>query len=525
MKPLEDLSWNGSTHFNQFGDKELVKVIQNSNERSKNDLDDESSRIEWDLLARQEEIESKSRESKRIEEIKEEKEKLRRIRERIDNIEERIDEVKNENPSLVDSLRAIFSWRNYSVYLATSWVFAAFNYMGVFLTVYLRAELNWEYVLIGAVLSFVAAVSAISRLIGGYVGDVSNRKNLSVIAMFMMAAYNLIIGVAVEFTWILIALLFFSTMDVFKGGSTAFIMDNIPKRHSGLGISLFSAGRVFGIITLGVFIILTPTLGFGPALRLMFFSGGLFLVFSAILRGILLKGSKPDTKREGASLFTSFIQENRRALSLLLKAVPGMIAIVVLDSLSDSLFRFGSYLYIYEDVQIPIPGLTLMTIVTIIVSVPLLLGTGRFSDRRGERRTAILIYSLMPLCALLLLISPIFPYWVPEFVRNQADSAFNGLGAIFSTPFVALVLKSVNDSVWNLLLLTIIQKNLPRRDTAKILSMFWFIVFLIASIGPFIGGFVFKYSPPDLFVIIFLLNIIILGWIATRGLVKSAEKS
>jgi MFS family permease len=362
-------------------------------------------------------------------------------------------------------------------------------------------------------------------LIGGYVGDVSNRKYLSVVAMFMMAIYNLILGVSREFTWILIALLFFSTMDVFKGGSTAFIMDNIPKKHSGLGISLFSAGRVFGIITLGVFVILTQLDNFGNALQSMFLLGGVFLTFSAIARAILLKGSAPDTKRESASLFRSFYQENKRALTILLKAVPGMIAIVILDSLSDALFKFGSYLYIYEDLHIPIPGLTLMTIVTIIVSVPLLLGTGRFSDRRGERKTALLVYSLMPLCALLLLIAPIFPYWVPEFVRNQADTVFDGLGAIFSTPFVALVLKSVNDSVWYLLLLTIIQKNLPRRDTAKILSVFWFIVYLLASIGPLVGGFVFDYSPPGLFIIIFLLNIIILGWIATRGLVKPAEKS
>jgi cyanate permease len=131
----------------------------------------------------------------------------------------------------------------------------------------------------------------------------------------------------------------------------------------------------------------------------------------------------------------------------------------------------------------------------------------------------------MPLCALLLLIAPIFPYWVPEFVRNQADSVFNGLGAIFSTPFVALVLKSVNDSVWYLLLLTIIQKNLPRRDTAKILSVFWFIVYLLSSIGPFVGGFIFQYFYQGyLFVVVFVLNLIILGWIATRGLVRPAEE-
>ena len=177
----------------------MLKLILYSDERSKNDLDDEAKRMEWDLLIRQEEIESERRNRERIKEVKEEREKLQRIRERIDKMGERIDEIKEENPSLVDSLRTIFSWRNYSVYLTTAWVFAAFNYMGVFLNLYLWRELSWDYVLIGVVLSFIAAVSAISRLIGGYVGDVSNRKILSVIAMFMMAVYNLILGVRVEF--------------------------------------------------------------------------------------------------------------------------------------------------------------------------------------------------------------------------------------------------------------------------------------------------------------------------------------
>ncbi|MFW9974266.1 MAG: MFS transporter, partial [Candidatus Thorarchaeota archaeon] len=387
-------------------------------------------------------------------------------------------------------------------------------------------ELKWEYWLIGAALSFTAAVSAVSRLVGGYVGDVSNRKHLSVIAMLMMAGYNLIMGIFVEFTWIIIALLLFSTMDVFKGGSTAFIMDNIPKKHGGLGISLFSAGRIFGIVTLGAFVVLNTEMDFGLSLRRMFLIGGLFLAFSALARAALLEGKAPEMKREGLSLIQSFIQDNKRALGLLVKTVPGMLAIVALDAVSDALFRFGAYIYIYEEVGIEVPGLILMTILTIIISVPMLLGTGRFSDRRGEKRTALIVYSIMPICAILLFISPSFPYWAPIALINQADLLFAGLGAVFSTPFLALILKSVNDAVWYLLLLTIIQKNLPRYDTAKILSVFWFVVYLLSSVGPSFGGVVFQYFPQSyLFIIVFLLNIIILGWIARQGLVKPIEKT
>jgi hypothetical protein len=111
-------------------------------------------------------------------------------------------------------------------------------------------------------------------------------------------------------------------------------------------------------------------------------------------------------------------------------------------------------------------------------------------------------------------------------VINQAESLFSGLGAVFSTPFIALVLKSVNDAIWYLLLLTIIQKNLPRRDTAKILSVFWFIVWMFASIGPSVGGIVFEYFyQGHLFIFVLLLNIVILGWIATKGLVKENKSN
>ncbi|MBY8998441.1 MAG: MFS transporter, partial [Candidatus Thorarchaeota archaeon] len=193
-----------------------MKLTQHSDERSEPDLGDEPSKLERDLLALEDSIES-------------EKERLNEIKAKLSKIEGKIDEIKKYSPSLIDSLRTIFSWRNYSVYLATSWIFTAFSYMGSFFNLYLYEELHWGYLLIGTVLSFISAISAISRLIGGYVGDVSNRKYLSVVSMLMLAVYNLIMGIFVEFTWIIIALLFFSTMDVFKGGSTAFIMDNIPK--------------------------------------------------------------------------------------------------------------------------------------------------------------------------------------------------------------------------------------------------------------------------------------------------------
>jgi len=167
-----------------------------------------------------------------------------------------------------------------------------------------------------------------------------------------------------------------------------------------------------------------------------------------------------------------------------------------------------------------------MTLVTIFVSVPLMLGAGRSSDRYSLKKMALVVYSVVPVSAVLLVISPIIPFWAPTSIINGAESLVVGLGVIFSTPFLAIIMKSVNDSLWILLLLIIIQKNLPRRDTSKILGVFWFIVWMCASIGPLVGGFVFQYLyQGDLFIVVIMLNLLILGWIAKQGLIKENEQA
>ena len=426
-----------------------------------------------------------------------------------------------EEVGLRDSLKAIFSWRNYSVYLTTGWVITSFSYMGLFLSLYF-IDLNWEYVVIGAIFSFANFVAITSRFIGGYIGDVVNRKHLAAAATFCLAIYNLLLGLSVEFTIIFIALLFGALVEIFKGGSSAFIMENIPKEHSGLGISLFtSSGRVFGVIALAALVILVPVLGFGAALRTMFLVGGILLLVAAGARSLLLKGGAPKEKKDERSVLRAFFEDNRRAAGILFRAAPGLLAVVVVDGLSDSLFKFGANIYIYEVIGIGFEGIVVMTLSTAILSIPLLLKMGRMSDRKGVTKAALIVYSAMPICAILMILSPLIPYWAPEAWIQGVDGLTAGLGAIFSVPFIAVVIKTVNDAVWYLILFTIIQKNLPGKDSSKILSTFWLITYLSTSIGPYLGGLIFQmWIPQYLFVIVLVLNIIIMAAIHLKGLIN-----
>jgi MFS family permease len=420
------------------------------------------------------------------------------------------DKVKDQPVGIRASLSTIFSWKNYRTYLITAWVFNAFEYLSSFLNIYL-----WEtipsYVIIGAIWTILSAISALARFFGGYVGDTVNRKTLSVVSMFLMAIYHVMIGIFIDPVFIFVALVIVSSMQITKGGSSAYIMDNIPREHSGLALSLFTAGRTLSIITLAVFAFLYPFVGF-EAYRQIHLIGGVFLFGSTIARAIFLESNPQKKRMAGSKLWKSFIEENSRAFKILVKILPGMMAVCFLDAISDSFFNLGALIYINNVLQIDVQSIAIMMIATLIIQVPLLLKIGRLSDRKGVKSTALVVYTFMPVSAALLIIAYWIPDWAPISVIDSANLLVPGLGVVFKISFLAVVLKYVNDQLWFVIMLILIRKRLPGRDTSKILSMFWFVIYLASSIGPFIGGVISEFvNILFLFVGVLILNMLILG--------------
>ncbi len=427
---------------------------------------------------------------------------------------------EKERPGWLQSLRDILSWRNYTVYLLTAWVFNAMAALWSFFNLYLRT-LQWDFIAIGTTLSVVAMVSVFARLIGGYVGDVVDRKKLAVAAMLMTAVYFLIIGLFTDFSFMFIGLIILGMNDVVKGGASAYIMDNIPSKHSGLSLSLFMVGRSLGTVTILVFLIIEPILGFAETFRRLYLLTGIFLLICAAARAYYLDPSPQKGRVEGTPLWKDFVTENRQAIGILVRMMPGVLVIVIIDALSDSLFHFGALIYTNEILGVSYRGIAIMMFVYLAILTPLLLKTGRMSDMKGARRAALIAYIFMPICAGLLLVAPIFPQWAPDWMVGEAEASMVGLGVIFTTPFLAIVIKMVNDVLWYTILLALIRKRIPRKDTAKILAMFWAVVYLCQSIGPLIGGIIFTYFEQSyLFVVVLGLNLLILGAIAKNGLVS-----
>ncbi len=426
-------------------------------------------------------------------------------------------EEQEQYLGLRSSLNAIFSWRNYKVYLVTGWIFNAIVYLDSFFNLYLWSIIP-NLVFIGAITTIASIVGATARFFGGYIGDRVNRKSLAVVSMFIIAIYYLMIGVFVDPLLIFIALLVNVSAEVTKGGSSAYIMDNIPREHSGLALSLFTAGRIFSIITLSVFGILYPIMDFA-AFRLLSLISGVLLLLSTLLRAKYLESSQRNRREAGTRLWKIFIEDNKRALRILLTVIPGMIIVCILDAISDSFFKLGAFIYMYEELYIDVPSIVVMLIATVAIQVPLLLKVGRLTDRKGVKSTALLIYAIMPISAALLILAYWVPNWAPLSFSTTANSIIPGLGVVFKTSFLAVVLKYVNDTLWYTVVLVLIRKRLPGYDTAKFLSLFWFIVWLTSSLGPLIGGIISEATNIlFLFVGVLILNILILGAIAKYDL-------
>lgn len=416
-----------------------------------------------------------------------------------------------------EALRSVFAWSNYTTYVVTAWAFSAFAVLPSFFNLYVRS-LGWDFVTLGMVLTIISLVGAGSRLVGGYVGDTVDRKKLAVAAMGMVATYHIILGLFVDFSLIFIGLLIVTTNEVFRGGSSAYIMDNIPKEHGGLALSLFTVGRSLGVLVLVAMSLLIPFVGFEQTLRVLYLFAGGLLIVCTFGRNRYLTSSKYVSNKRSVPIWKQFWQDNKRAGRLLLSVMPGVLVVVTFDAISDSLFKFGALIYANEYLGVSYSGIIIIQLISLLIVGPLLLKIGRWTDKRGTRRTALAVYSIMPICAGVFIIAPQFPLWAPESVYLSAEAMMAGLGAVFTTPFVGIVLKTVNDALWGLMVLTLVHKSLPREDTSKVLAIFWFLVYVCASLAPIIAGFVFEYAGAEnLFYIVLVINLMILVAIARLG--------
>lgn len=413
------------------------------------------------------------------------------------------------------SLKVILRYRSFSVYLVTSWILGIFGVIiNSYLTLYLRDILFSNYVLVALLLSIYMAMELVMRFLGGYLGDNANRKALSVLTMVVSGLALFVFAFAGDFLWLMIGSVVLAFSTLFASGSTSYIWDNMPREHAGRAMGLFQTSAGFGLLGLALVTWLLGTgMPFVPAVQYIFVLGGACYIVAAVIRQILLVPSKPIPRNNrAASTIRDFFRQNWQAIRYLVTILPVFLTVLIVDALSDGLYGFVSMFYLNEALRFSIGEISLMLIVVLAFSIPLSVTVGGFFDKHGTRRAVTVVYSVMPICLVLLLIAPLVPFWLPVQVVVSLTTAFPILAPIMTTAFLATACKRINDILWWTLIFTYLRRAIPRSETAKMISIFMIILMIAGVVTPLPAAIVYSFlgAVPVLLVTL-VLNLVILG--------------
>jgi MFS family permease len=417
------------------------------------------------------------------------------------------------------SLGTILRYRSFSVYLVTSWILGIFGVIiNYYIMYYLRDILLADYVLVGVLLTIYTAMELLMRFLGGYLGDNANRKTLSVLTMVVSGLALFVLAFANSFIWLLAGCVVLALSTLFASGSTSYIYENTPREHAGVAMGLLQTSSGFGLLGLALITwLLAGGMAFIPAVQLIYLLGGACYMVAGVVRAVFLVPSKPIARNDrAASTIREFFRQNRYAFRYLATVLPVFLTVMVVDALSDGLYNFVSPYYLNETLRFSIGEISLMLIVVLAFSIPLSIGVGGFFDRHGSRRAITVVYSVMPLCLVLLLIAPLFPSWLPfPSLTGALVTAYPILGPLLSTAFIATACKRINDILWWTLILTFLRRVIPRTETAKMISILMIIVMITSVIPPIPAGIVYTvFGAVPVLVVTLILNFIILAILA-----------
>ena len=425
-------------------------------------------------------------------------------------------------PRFFASLKSVLTFGSYSVYLITAWILGIFviimqSYLMLFLRDFLilyMPQVELVYITIGVILLGYMAIELIVRFFGGYIGDNFNRKWLSVLTMFVSGIAMLILAFSSGLIGLIAGAFLMAGSSLFASGSTSYIYEQIEPQHGGLAMGIFQTSSGFGLIGLGLVTWLIATgLPFVITIQIVFFIGSMCYMAAAVIRAVFLAEPRPIIrKNQETTKAREFLKQNTNALRLLWLILPVFMVVLVLDALSDGFYQFVSTFYLNEALGFSIGEISVMLIVVLAFSIPLSVWVGSFFDTRGSRRAIIAVYSVMPITLVILILAPLFPYWLPVTITAPLIASYPILEPLFSTAFIALAMKNINDILWWTLILTYLRKAMPRSETGKMLSIFFIVVFFAFLITPIPSGFIYTlFGSIPLLVVSLIINLIILG--------------
>lgn len=422
--------------------------------------------------------------------------------------------------SWFQAVRITVSSKNFTIFLVTAWIYSSLQVVNRYFPLYLR-DVGLTYVLVAVLVSLLTGISLIGEFVSGYLADNYDRRKLASVTMAINGVGYFIIAFSGDILIMAIGFMMFGIASFTSKGGTAYIMEQIDRRHGGVAVSLFTLGTVFGLIPLFVVgVLLNFGIEFLSVMSTMFMISGIAYMICAFIRIMWLDSTDPGKRAvKSDNVVRDFISENIRSIKLLARVFPVFIAVFCIDALSDTFYGFANLYYVNETLGFGINDINLMLLLTLTFSIPLTLYLGRLFDKYGGKKLTLMVYSVMPIAIGLLIVAQNVPYIAPVSWLAAADSIYPGLSVLFSLAFIATAIKSINDVLWMSVINTYIQKSLPRQDLGKMLSLTAVFVLTIVTVGQIPAGVIYELfrGIPLLFMAL-ALNFVILYILAVRSI-------
>lgn len=405
-----------------------------------------------------------------------------------------VESFSGQDYNLLKSLRHLSTYRSYSVYLVTAWIVGFFLVIfDKYFELFLR-DILLDYVLVGVVLTILIFTEMICRFMGGYIGDNYNRKILSVGVVLTRSIGMIAFALSTDIVMVIIAAMIFGSAALFTSGSSAYLYENTPAEESGLAMALLQSSGGLGLIGLGSIIwLLSLGNSFLEAIRMMFLVGGISYAIAAVIRAAFLQPpDKLERETSSSNRFSDFITQNTLAAKLFVSNMFVFFIVLVVDAISDGMFRYVNMFYLNEALSFTYGEISLMLIVVLVVSIPLSIKVGSYFDQRGGKRAVLAVYSVMPISLTLLILAPIFPYWLPTQSVSIISMSYPILEPLLSTAFLSIAIKGVNDILWWTLILALLRRTIPKGETAKVISIVFIMLNLVGIFIPIPSGLIYS---------------------------------
>ncbi len=292
------------------------------------------------------------------------------------------------------------------------------TYLAIFLS-----EIGVSAVLIGIAFSVGAIITAIARILGGYIADTHGRKLIIVILTYVLAIITLIPYLYPPYRGILLRFILSSIVGIYQPALFALFQDSFPEEGRGKTYGYFNVatmrGWLFGPLLAAIVV---KRYGVFQGVRLLFLASAIVYLGVAISRHFLIETFKSHKKN-------GFLQGYIDALGFVYHKVPNLILASLIFSLSFGLLGPVIPLYVVYHKGIPKPTRGLIARISGLSGVSSAL-RGRLIDR-SRTRWFRLGLSLIILGLILLILAPSYSMisiiWIASarFISGLGGSAAN----------------------------------------------------------------------------------------------------